>query len=210
MDGSADPGRQRDTRGEILSLLCTSDRTISGLAGELGISSNAVRAHLSRLEGDGLVDHQVVRKGVGKPAHEYRLTAEGEASLSRAYLPLLNRLLAELETRWSSTEVEGVLRSAGHALASQRPPAGGGLVERARYGLGLLSSLGGMGFLEEEDGKLVIRSACCPIGAIAPEHPLACRAIEAMLTASMAVPVQENCDRSGRPSCRFEIHALGM
>jgi predicted ArsR family transcriptional regulator len=210
MDGSADLGQSRDTRGEILSLLCISDRAISDLAGELGISSNAVRAHLNRLEGDGLVDHQVVRKGVGKPAHEYRLTVEGEASLSRAYLPLLDRLLVEMEARWSGAEVVGVLRSAGHALGSQYPSAGGSPIERTRKALGLLSSMGGMGSVEEEDGMLVIRDACCPIGAIAPEHPLACRAIEAMLTASMGVPVHENCDRSGRPSCRFEIHALGM
>jgi predicted ArsR family transcriptional regulator len=197
-----------NTRGKLLALLCSGNRTTGELARELGISANGVRGHVARLEQEGLVEHQVVRRGVGKPAHEYRLTPSGEVSLSRAYLPLLDQLLAALEARWSGAEVEAVLRSAGHALASWHPPARGSLVERAESTLGLLSGLGGMGYIKEEDGILVIHGACCPIGAIAPEHPLACRAIEAMLSAFMGVPVHESCDRTGRPSCRFEVRGI--
>lgn len=202
------PARGMGTRGEILSRLCAAPQTVAQLAEGMGISRNSVREQLLRLAGEGLVEHEVVRRGVGKPAHEYRLTAEGEVRLSRAYLPLLNQLLRIVQARLGAEETETALRAAGRALA---PPgrAGGDLETRVAAATGLLRGLGGAAVAEPTAEGHVIRCTCCAIGAVVAEHPLACRGVEAMLQEFVGTPVREHCDRSGRPACRFEVSARG-
>lgn len=114
------------TRGRLLSLLCAGDRTVAELAGELGITANATRAHLRQLEEDGLVSHRSVRRGVGKPPHEYTLTELGSVRLSRAYVPLLAALLEAAEGGVDAAGEEALLRAAGLVLARRYATAGGG------------------------------------------------------------------------------------
>ena len=197
--------RPKYSRGEILAILCTGERTADELAEELGISSPAVRKSLARLEEDGLVRYDAVRRSAKKPAHVYRITATGELSLSRAYLPLLQKLLRAQEARLSSLEVEEMLRATGRSLAPDRPGDGMELGARLEEAVSLLRGLGATASTSEEEGVLAIRCGCCAIAAVVAEHPLACKAMEAMLSEYVGHPMVERCDRSGRPSCRFEV-----
>lgn len=197
-----------DTRGKLLALLCSTDRTTSELARELGISANGVREQLIRLEVEGLVEHRLVRRGVGKPAHQYHLTAEGSLRLSRAYLPLLSGLLAALSERPGAGEEEALLRQAGRTLALQHPTPAGDLRQRVDAAVELLGELGGISTVEEETGDLCIHGLCCPLRALIPDHPLACKAVEAMLGEFIGAPVQEQCDKHDPPACRLVIGPL--
>lgn len=77
-------------RRRILALLRLDDRTVTELARELAVSSNAVRSHLAALERDGVVDQgDVRRESVGKPARTYSLSTAGEELFARAYAPML-------------------------------------------------------------------------------------------------------------------------
>jgi predicted ArsR family transcriptional regulator len=192
------------SRREILVLLCAAHRRVGELAKALRISESAVRVHLGALEREGLVRHETVRGGIGKPAHEYRLTPAGEALLSRAYLTFLRQVLDELRTRLDPAETERLFRAAGRGLAPAARPQGD-LRSRADEAVRLLGDLGGTAYVEEGKRELVIRGRCCPLAAIAPEHPLACAALETTLTEFMGVPVRAACDLSGRPSCRFTV-----
>jgi len=61
-------------RGQIVTLLGRSGRTVEELARVLGFTDNGVRAHLAVLERDGLVRQRgSVRRGSGrgKPAYVY-------------------------------------------------------------------------------------------------------------------------------------------
>jgi predicted ArsR family transcriptional regulator len=192
------------SRREILALLCAAHRRVGELAQELGISESAVRIHLGALEREGLVRHGIVRRGVGKPAHEYRLTPAGEAMLSRAYLPFLLQVLHALRARLGAEEARQLFRAAGEGLAPAARP-GGSPRDRADEAVRMLGELGGAAYVEEGEGELTIRSRCCPLAAVAPEHPLACAALEATLTEFMGLPVRAECDVSGRPNCRFAV-----
>lgn len=192
------------TRREILVLLCAAHRRVGELAGALGISESAVRVHLRALEEEGLVQHETLRGSVGKPAHEYRLAPAGEALLSRAYLPFLQRLLDELRSRLDPVEIERLFRAAGSRLAPPERPQGR-VRARVDEAVRMLGDLGGEGYVEQEGAELVIRGRCCPLAAIVPEHPLACNALEATLTEFIGVPVRADCDVRGRPSCRFRV-----
>src|SRR2546426_7763875 len=70
------------TRGKVLSLLRRADLTVDQLAGELSLTGNAVRAHLSALERDGLVRPVSTRRSSRKPARVYSVVPESEQKLS--------------------------------------------------------------------------------------------------------------------------------
>ena len=55
------------TRGKILDLLRSKERTVNELAAALGLTDNAVRAHLLSLERDGLVHQSGTQPGFRKP-----------------------------------------------------------------------------------------------------------------------------------------------
>ncbi len=73
------------TRGQLILLLRRADQTVEELAQALQLTDNAVRAHLATLERDGLVEQQGMRRGGGKPAFVYTLTAEAERLFPKAY-----------------------------------------------------------------------------------------------------------------------------
>lgn len=196
-----------DTRGKLLALLCSGDLTTGEMAQELGISANGARGHLARLEKEGLVEHRVVRRGVGKPAYEYHLTAEGSLRLSRAYLPLLSELLSAIDGRAGAEREEALLRQSGSTLARRYPTPAGALRERVDAAAGLLQELGAIVRVREDADAFWIHGACCPLRALVPGHPLVCKAIEAMLEEYIGAPVREQCEKHDPPSCRLVIRA---
>jgi predicted ArsR family transcriptional regulator len=198
--------RRTSTRRQILTLLCIEDQSAAQLAGRIGISPNAVREQLARLKEDRLVEHEVIRAGVGKPGHRYRLTGEGEAAVSAGYLPVLKHLVAEVGDRMGRRALEAVLRGTGSRLSNALGPRPeGDTLTRARAAAETLTRLGGVAAAAEKNGALDIRCECCAIGALVSEEPLACGMMAAALSSYLNLPVQERCDRSGRPKCRFEL-----
>src|SRR5581483_4641755 len=116
------------TRGRLIALLRRAVRTVEELAEALNLTDNAVRAHLTSLERDGLVRQQGVRRGgVGKPAYTYGLTEDAEALFPKAYGELLRQLLTLLSQRLT----------AGHHASG--PPE-----ERVAAAVAYLNELGGL------------------------------------------------------------------
>ena len=67
----------KGTRGQILALLRTENRTVNDLAAVLHLTDNAVRAHLLGLERDDLVQKRGIRPGTRRPHAAYGLSSEG-------------------------------------------------------------------------------------------------------------------------------------
>ena len=194
------------TRGRIVSLLRGSSLTVNELMQKLGLTDNAVRAHLLALERDGLVKQSGVRRGFRKPHFSYGLTTEAEHLFPKAYDLLLNELITVLNGRLAPDAVEVILREVGRSLAErQSAKRQGGLESRARNALKALEVLGGVARIDKEDGRLTISSDSCPLAATVAEHPQVCQLAEALVAEIVGVPVQERCDRNGPPRCRFEI-----
>jgi len=200
------------TRGQIVTLLRRSNRTVEDLARALGLTDNAVRAHLAVLERDGIVRQRgSVRRcsGGGKPAYVYELTQEGEDLFPKAYEPTLRRLLDVLAERLGPEQSEDLLRAVGHGLAEGKTAAAGGTRARLQAAVDVLNELGGLAELEERDGALVIRGYSCPLAAVTPDHPEVCRMAETLVIEVAGMPVHERCDRSERPHCNFEVATSG-
>lgn len=196
------------TRGQIVTLLRRSVRTVEDLARALGLTDNGVRGHLAVLERDGIVRQRgSVRRGSGggKPAYVYELTVEAEELFPKAYEPALSQLLDVLAERLGPEESEVLLRSVGRRLAESRTVPTDGTRARLEAAAGVLNELGGLAELEDWGGTLVIRGYSCPLAAVTPEHPEVCRMAEALVAEVAGVPVQERCDRGERPRCFFEV-----
>lgn len=195
------------TRGRVVGLLRGKSGTVTELAEKLGLTDNAVRAHLLSLERDGLVRQSGVQRGARKPHYAYELTDEAERLFPKAYDALLNQLITTLKGRLPPSAIEDVLREVGRSLAARHSSDGSSadLEARLRNALEILKAIGGTPSLEREDGKLMIRSGGCPLAAAVAEHPEVCELAEALVSEVVGLPVRESCDRSGTPKCRFEI-----
>jgi predicted ArsR family transcriptional regulator len=195
------------TRGQVVQLLRRASRTVEELAGALGLTDNAVRAHLATLERDGLVSQQGLRRGVGKPAYAYGLTSEAERLFPKAYGPVLQALLGVLAERLPPAEVELVLREVGRRLASGTPSTDDPPRRRAEQAVALLNDLGGLAELEQRNGTATIRGYNCPLAAVVREHPEICGLVETLLAELIGAPVQESCERGDPPRCCFVLAA---
>ena len=91
------------TRGQIITLLRRSSRTVDELAQALDLTDNAVRAHLATLERDGLVQQRGVRRGSGKPASVYDLTVEADQLFQKHTARCFSKSWKFSVSAWPST-----------------------------------------------------------------------------------------------------------
>src|SRR5438874_7910026 len=155
------PWRERlfeSTRGQILALLHDEPRTVNDLAASLGITDNAVRAHLISLERDGLIQRRGTRRGIRKPHVSYGLTPDAEHLFPKAYGLLLNHLLAGVSRRLSDRQLTAVMREIGHALAHEQIPklARKSRLDRLAAALDVIRNLGGSPATFRVDGQRII------------------------------------------------------
>lgn len=195
------------TRGQVITLLRRGGRTVDDLALALELTDNAVRSHLTALERDGLVRQSGVRRGGGKPAYTYELTAAAERLFPKADGLLLRLLLDTLDERLSTEELEDVLRSVGKRAASGSVHKENDFAARVDRAVALLGELGGLAEWSDIDGAVEIRGCSCPLAAAMPGHPAVCRLAAALLTEVIGAPVRDRCE-PGEPSrCRFAVTA---
>jgi len=195
------------TRGQIVTLLRRSGRTVEELARAQSLTDSGIRAHLAVLEREGIVRQRgsVRRASGGKPAYVYGLTPEAEDLFPKAYEPTLRRLLDVLGERLGPQESEVLLRAVGRGLAEGKTAPTDGTRARLEAAVGVLNELGGLAKLEERNGTLTIQGYSCPLAAVTPDHPEVCRMAETLVTEIAGVPVYERCDRGERPHCCFEV-----
>src|SRR3712207_3261663 len=155
------------TRGRVVGLLRGGTGTVTELAEKLGLTDNAVRAHLLSLERDGLVRQSGIQRGARKPHFAYELTDEAERLFPKAYDVLLNQLITTLKGRLPPSSLEEVLREVGRSLAARHASADADLESRLHNALEVLKAIGGAPCLERDGDRLAIRSTSCPLaGAV--------------------------------------------
>ena len=194
------------TRGQIVTILRGAPCTVEDLAEKLNLTDNAVRAHLATLERDGLARQSGLRRGPRKPHFTYVLTDEADRLFPKAYDALLNQLIAVLKTRLSPPEIVEALREVGRAMGATAPAGqNANLESRVQSALKVLEAIGGAAEVVKHDDKLMIQSSSCPLAAAVSIHPEVCQLAESLVAEIVKAPVEEQCDRTGRPKCRFQI-----
>ena len=197
----------KSTRGKILELLRTRERTVNELADALHLTDNAVRAHLASLERDRLVVQSGTRPGIRKPHTTYALGPESEQVFPKAYGRLVSLLMSMFSRQLKPQTLRSGMRAAGRSVAQEhlRELKGKTRQQRIDAALGILKDLGGMASFREENGRHFICGNGCPIAAATANHPEACLLAESLLTEVIGTSVKAHCINGPKPSCRFEV-----
>lgn len=196
------------TRQRILELLWRGLRTVEELARHVGLTDNAVRAHLVALERDGLIRKDGLRRGVRKPSIVYACAPAAEQLLPKPYPVVLSVVLDELVARLGREATVDVLRRVGERLADEHKGRFRGLDEagKMRELAGLVAELGGIAEIEPREGGYRLRGYSCPLRAVVAEQPDACAVIHALIGGVLqGATVRECCECDGAARCMFEI-----
>jgi predicted ArsR family transcriptional regulator len=191
----------------LLALLREGAWTVDDLAARLDLTDNAVRFHLAALEREGGVAKAGVqrRPGAGKPAVLYSLTRAADEAFSRAYAPVLAAFVEELRSLMSGSQLAAFLERVGKRLAGGQKATGDSLRKRVAGASELLNSLGGITVVERSGEGYRIVGRACPLASAVETDPCVCSVVTSLVSSVVDAEVKENCDRSGRPKCCFEI-----
>ncbi len=195
------------TRGRIVALLRAGSRTVNELAAALALTDNAVRAHLAGLERDGLVEQEGVRRGIGKPAHVFRLTEEAESLFPKAYAFLAAELVRELRERLGDEGLASAVRGIGVRAGERVGIRGADAAERLGGVLALLESFGADVEVVQRADAVEVRGHSCPLAELVADEPRTCEFLEGLLEGSLGAPVRQHCEHGPRPRCRFAVRA---
>jgi predicted ArsR family transcriptional regulator len=195
------------TRGRIVSLLRRGGHTVSELANALELTGNAIRAHLTALERDGLVRPTGKRPGVRKPVTIYGLTPEADRLFPRLYGPVLGHVLDAIKERSTQPELDDFIRSVGRRIALEyRPPKGArGPRDPVERAVDILKEFGGLCDSTRNNGTAVLTCSDCPLATVADGRPEVCTLMETVLAEATGVPVRQRCQNAPSPHCRFEL-----
>jgi predicted ArsR family transcriptional regulator len=195
------------SRRQILRLLRRAPQSVGDLAEALRVSANAVRANLARLERDGLVQEAGRRPGFRKPESLYDITPEAERLFARAYAPVLETLLAVLESDSGEKELDKRLREVGRQLAAPHLPSmkSLSLEQRAKAALEILEDFGGLAAIERRDRQAFVIGFGCPFSEVVNKHPRLCLVVQSLVGELLGREVREQCQRGVRSKCCFLV-----
>ena len=203
------PIGHRGPRGEILvRLKGRGGATTAELSEELGCSLNAVRHHLKELEAEGAVTFDRTPRGVGAPAHTWRLTAEGHdlfpARYERTLVDLLEHVVASEGRQAAVALLERQYRALADRLEheTRRLPAEerGAAIARVLDAEGYMAT-----WARAAEGGLLTEHNC-PHRLIAERFPEVCDAEERFLAEVFGAPVERRSRIAGGcGTCSYRV-----
>ena len=198
-------------RADLVDLLQRGVSTVTKLAVRLGITKNAVRAHLRALERQGLVDRAGSEPGTRRPHEVYQLSPQAQEHLLQASTASLTALLTAMKRLLPAEELPGLLEAGGEALAARFTTGGNRqpLFARVQNAAQLLNALGGNAEVKKEGDAFFINSLGCPLAAVVAHHPETCFMVETLLARLTRAPVRESCLRGLKSQCHFAIGVYG-
>lgn len=176
--------QQHSTKQAILKhLLTRGEATAQELSDCLQVSPQAIRRHLKDLETEGLILHQTVQAGMGRPNHVYQLSREGRDRFPDRYNEFAVSLLGTLAETVGHEQVGSILRKQWERKAIEyRERIGEGeLSERVARLVELRRAEGYMAECHplepEQDGpspRFILTEYNCAIAQVAQSFPSVC------------------------------------
>jgi DeoR family suf operon transcriptional repressor len=191
--------------GKILAYLQRNgEGSVKDLEDVLGISTTAVREHMTHLQARDLVATRLVRRGPGRPHLVYFLTPQAQELFPKEYDTLINLLLREIATQDGPERLQDILDAVGARLAEEYRGkiSGADLAERLAA---LKRTMEARGIpVEVNPAGTSLEVFSCPYLEVAHQHAGVCamerRMLEQVLGEQIAL---EGTIREGRRSCHF-------
>lgn len=184
--------------------------TIQEICEAVGVTATAIRQRLGRLEGQGLVIHEVVRAGRGRPHHVFRVSDEGLRYLGENYRDLALILWRSIHRIEDDTVRKTVLRQIQDEFVQQygRVIAEGPIRDRM---VQLQQELISHGYdVEIGDGDLpVLRENSCPYQDLASADPSICEMEADVYSRILNAEVSlTQCCLDGHACCEFHVQEM--
>lgn len=175
------------TKQDILTLLLKQgEATAQALADLLSISPQAIRRHLKDLQDEGLIQHEAVQAGMGRPNYRYRLSRAGRDQFPERYDNFAVSLLDTLAGSIDKAQFNDILRKQWErkALEYRERVGSGSLQERVARLVELRKAEGYMAEYHAVEAEppaspparpqYVITEYNCAISHIAESFPTVC------------------------------------
>lgn len=171
--------QQPSTKDDILQFLLKSGQaTAQALATSLGVSPQAIRRHLKDLQAEGLVEHQAMQSGMGRPNYIYQLSQKGRDQFPSQYDQFAVSLLDVIAEDLGAEQVGALLRHQWQRKAQHyhETLGNGSLPERVKQLVELRKAEGYMAELHDGDDEntYIITEYNCAISHIAESYPAVC------------------------------------
>jgi predicted ArsR family transcriptional regulator len=183
--------------------------TIKELEDLLGVTTTAVRQHLTTLLVEGYIERRVVHAGVGRPHHAYFTTAKVQELFACQCDDLALTLLQEVFHLEGKERALLLLDRVGTRLA-RRYSSGirSSLVQERVHELA--GSLNGNGVLADaqpqDDNTILLRTYNCPFHELAHEHREICEMDTNMMRKVLGSDVSlQKCMLDGHAGCTFVV-----
>jgi DeoR family transcriptional regulator, suf operon transcriptional repressor len=179
LNGSSMTTTHPSTKQDILNhLLKQGQSTAQALAEHLDITPQAIRRHLKDLQDEGLIEHEAVQAGMGRPNYLYRLSKAGRDQFPDRYDDFAVSLLDTLADSIDKTQFNDILRKQWErkALEYRQRVGTGTLQERVARLVELRKAEGYMAEYHavEAQQHYVITEYNCAISHIAETFPTVC------------------------------------
>lgn len=188
--------------------------SIAGLSGAFGVTSEAVRQLLVKLEGDGLVAFEDQRAGRGRPKRLWRLTEAGHARFPDRHSDLTVGLLDAVRAEFGDDGLDQLIarRESEQRLAYVAATSDASTLEQRVARLADLREREGYmaEWRQEEDGSLLLIENHCPICAAAAKCQALCRSELAVFREALGRDaVVERIDHvlAGGRRCAYRVTA---
>lgn len=169
---------QITTKDDILAyLLKNGQGNAQELAQTLDISPQAIRRHLKDLESEGLIIHESVSLGMGRPQHIYKLSQQGRDRFPHGYDDFAVSFINTLTKTLGHEQVSLVLRQhwAQKGLNYQQKIGKGNLKERVGKLVEIRQSEGYMAeYYPIENNQFILTEHHCAISQVASTFPSVC------------------------------------
>ncbi len=195
--------------GRVLKAIQLRGRaSIKDVASDLGVTTSAVRLHVTQLQASGAIRADQVREGVGRPYYVYAVTPQAHSLFYKDYGDLARLLLEEVAETQGDEVLQGVLLRVSHRLAELYGDqiAGQELADRLRSWVSLLDQRGISARIEKTEGGYVLDEYGCPYQNVAFENRAVCemeRQVMARLLQSGVM--RTRCVLDGHHGCQFRI-----
>lgn len=182
--------------------------SIKDVAADLGVTSSAVRLHLTQLQASGAIRAEKVREGVGRPYYVYSATPQAHNLFYKDYGELAKLLLEEVSETQGPDALQGVLRRVGDRLADVYRDQiwGQELADRIGAWAELLDQRGVPVELEQTEEGFVLKEYGCPYQNVAAENRAVCEMEQVVMARLLESGVKlTQCVLDGHRGCQFTI-----
>ena len=197
---------------DILRLLKMQGPTQTlAVAEHLGVSRQAARQHLERLEAEGLVEQAAERSGVGRPRAAWSLSVQGHARFPDAHAQISVELIEAVRAEFGAAGLDRLVarRERATLTAYELALAGADALPDRLSRLAAARTI--EGYMADwralDDGAYLLAENHCPICAAAAACQGFCRSELAMFQALLAPARVERTDHilAGARRCAYRI-----